>query len=98
MNQTNFQITHTFSSSPSRQNILPDVERPVHVTPGTRKNPLVEAKEKKLKEQGVIKAKEKLSKKHKAEAGLVTFTIFILLFAFSVLETRVALDGVFVTL
>jgi len=51
------------------QNILPDVERPVHVTPGTRKNPLVEAKEKKLKEQGVIKAKEKLSKKHKAEAA-----------------------------
>ena len=81
MNQTNFQITHTFSSFfSSRQNILPDVERPVHVTPGTRKNPLVEAKEKKLKEQGVIKAKEKLSKKHKAEAGLVTFTFSVCFF------------------
>ena len=47
----------------------------MHVTPGTRKNPLAEAKEKKLKEQGVVKAKEKTSKKHKADAGMVTLTI-----------------------
>ena len=51
------------------QNILPDVERPKHVTPGTRRNPVVAAKEKKLRDQGVVKAKEKMAMAHKAQAA-----------------------------
>jgi len=52
------------------QSLLPDVEVAPHVTPGTRRNPVLVAKEKKLKEKGVVKAKERIAKKHKAQAAV----------------------------
>jgi len=53
------------------QNLTPEVAEEKRQTPGQRPNPIRIAKEKKLKEQGIVKAKEKLARKHRDAADAV---------------------------
>jgi len=52
-------------------NLTPEVPQEKHETPGQRRNPITVAKEKKLKEQGIVKAKAKLAKKHRQAANKI---------------------------
>jgi len=53
------------------QNLAPEVPQEKHQTPGQRRNPITVAKEKKLQEQGIVKAKAKLAKKHRQAANKI---------------------------